>query len=109
MASPSRSGSVAMKTDLDFLAAAFSSLMMELLPRMEMYWGSKSFSRSTAQFAFGKVDQVALGGQDDVIIAQILVDGLGFGGGLDDDQLFTRWELGPGLHLGLGGLGISPF
>ena len=36
----------------------------------------------------GQIAHVAHGGFDDVIVAQVLVDGLGFGRRFDDDQMF---------------------
>jgi hypothetical protein len=57
----------------------------------------------------GEVADVAHGGFDDVTVAEVLVDGLGLGGGLDDDEvlglagLFGRPGLLWGRRDGRGG------
>ena len=49
----------------------------------------------------GKVADVAIGGENDEILAQIFVDGLGLGGRLNDDnshsQVPVRWGFNPKL------------
>ncbi len=54
IASPSRSGSVAMKTRSAFLAARLMSERTLALPLMTSYWGRKPFSTSTPIFDLGK-------------------------------------------------------
>ncbi len=94
IASPSRSGSVArMSFSAPFTARAISET--RLAPRLSSSQiMRKSSSGSTEPSFGGQVADMPEGGQDLVALAEILVDRLGLGGRLDDDDLHgaTAWE-----------------
>ena len=89
MASPSRSGSVARIS----LSAPFTAAAMSLI----LDWARASTSQHHREIII-RFDRAILGrqvadmaetGQHLIVAAQILIDGFGFGGGFDDENVHT--------------------
>ena len=86
IASPSRSGSVArIRRSSALSAAAISDRRLADLPSTSQDM-SKSSSGLHRAVLGGQIADMAIGGQDGEVLAEIFVDGLGLGRGFDDDD-----------------------
>ena len=87
MASPSRSGSVArISLSAPFTAAAMS-LILRLGPGIDLPDHGEIVVRLHRAVLGGQVADMAEAGQHFIAGAQILIDGLGLGGGFDDEDV----------------------